>query len=88
MKQMTLVANTPVGVEWNFGFAKNGSTDVGYDITSPHSELSYMYDVSMGLKGYFSAEGVLQPDFGIFGNGTVPAPSPGTPGNGETSAPP
>lgn len=42
----------------------------GFNITSPESELSYMYYVNLGLKGYFSTTGFFQPDYGIFGNGT------------------
>jgi hypothetical protein len=65
-----LAANTPVGADWNYGLSNDGSTDHGYNITSPHSELSYMYYVNLGLKGYYSPAGVYQPDFGIFRNGT------------------
>jgi hypothetical protein len=50
----------------------NGSIDrtYSYNITSPNSELSYMYYVNLGLKGYYSPSGAEQPDFGIFRNGT------------------
>ena len=65
-----LASNTPVGPGWNYGESNDGSTDVGYNIRSPHSELSYMYYVNLGLKGYYDASGVYQPDWGVFGNGT------------------
>ena len=65
-----LASNTPVGAGWDDSYSANGSTDVGFNITSPHSELSYMYYVNLGLKGYYSPTGDYQPDFGIFGDGT------------------
>jgi hypothetical protein len=66
-----LASNTPVnGTSFNYSYAVDGSTDVGYNITSPNSELAYMYNVNLGLKNYYSPANVYQPDFGIFGNGT------------------
>jgi hypothetical protein len=62
------VNGTPPG--WNYSNSPDGTTDVGYNITSPFSELSYMYYVNLGLKGYFSTSGIPQPGWGIFGNGT------------------
>lgn len=64
-----LAANTPVGANWNYNWANNGNSDRGYNITSPNSELAYMYYVNLGLKGMYSASGVYQPDFGVLGNG-------------------
>jgi len=64
-----LASNTPVGAAWNYNYATNGSTDVGYNITSPHSELSYMYYVNLGLHGYYTPAGAYDPTFGIYGNG-------------------
>lgn len=64
-----LASNTPVGADWNYRNSNAGTTDAGYNITSPHSELSYMYYVNLGFKGYYSPTGMRQPDFGIFGNG-------------------
>jgi hypothetical protein len=43
---------------------------LGWNITSPNSELAYMYYVNLGLKGYYSSSGAEQPDHGIFRNGT------------------
>jgi hypothetical protein len=43
----------------------------GWNITSPNSELSYMYYVNLGLKGEFSPSGGAEPpDRGIHRNGT------------------
>ena len=67
-----LASNFAVGGEsgWNEIFSYNGTTDHGYNITSDHSELSYMYYVNLGLKGRVSTSNVGQSDFGVFGNGT------------------
>ncbi len=65
-----LASNTSVGAAWNYNYATNGSTDVGYNITSTHSEFSYMYYVNLGLHGYFTLGGAYDPTWGIFGNGT------------------
>ena len=56
---------------WNYAVSFDGTTDRSYNITSPHSELSYMYYVNLGLKGYYSPAGAYQPDFGGFGDGTI-----------------
>ncbi|MBK7414557.1 MAG: DUF1566 domain-containing protein [Dechloromonas sp.] len=37
---------TPIGANFNYNFSNNGSTDEGYNITSPHSEMAYMYYVN------------------------------------------
>ena len=66
-----LAANTPVGTSWNPSFSTDGSTDFAFNITSQASELSYMYYVNLGLKGYYSPDGAYQPNFGVFGNGTM-----------------
>ena len=65
-----LASNTPVGANWNYNYSPAGTTDDGYNITSPHSELSYMYYVNLGLKGYVNTSGNNQSDYGVFGNGT------------------
>ena len=66
-----LASNTPVnGVAWNYNYADNGSTDFGFNITSPHSELSYMYYINLGLKGAYSPTGSRQLDSGVYGDGT------------------
>jgi len=67
-----LARNSPVsgGSSYNASFSPNGTTDYGYNITSPNSELAYMYYVNLGLNGYRNTSGVVQANFGIFGNGT------------------
>lgn len=67
-----LASNTPVnGTSWNYATTNNGSTDAGYNITSPHSELAYMYYVNLGLTGYYLPNGSYNPGFGVFGNGST-----------------
>jgi len=66
-----LASNSPVnGSSFDYNYAEDGSTDYGYNITSPHSELAYMYHVNLGLKSYYDTTGNIQSDSGIFGNGT------------------
>lgn len=65
-----LASNTPVGSGWSYGYSFNGTTDQGDNITSPHSELAYMYYVNLGLKGDISATGVVQSGYGVMGDGT------------------
>jgi hypothetical protein len=63
-----LASNTPVnGATWNFNYSAAGTTDYGYNIKSPNSELSYMYYVNLGLKGYYSATDAYQADYGVPG---------------------
>lgn len=65
-----LASNTPVGANWNYvGNSFDGTADIGYNITSPNSELSYMFYVNLGLKGMYSATGVYQPDYGVIAGG-------------------
>ncbi|MDP3334068.1 MAG: hypothetical protein Q8Q40_05385 [Methylococcaceae bacterium] len=68
-----LATNTPVsgGTSFDLYFSYNGSTDFSYNITSPHSELAYMYNVNLGLTNAASTTGASQSNFGIFGNGTT-----------------
>lgn len=67
-----LAHNTPVnGTSFDYSVNANGKkTDIGVNITSPNSELSYMYYINLGLKGIYNQAGNYQADFGIFGNGT------------------
>jgi len=61
---------------YNYTYATNGSSDNGFSITSPHSELSYMYYVNLGLKPVFDVNGSFTSDYGIFGNGTYSSTAP------------
>lgn len=66
-----LAASTPVnGTTWDFNVSNNGSTDRSFNITNGASELAYMYYVNLGLKGFVSASGNVQSDWGVYGNGT------------------
>lgn len=66
-----LASNSPVGTDWNYSYSNDGSTDVGPNITSVNSELAYMYYVNLGLHGRYTPDGVYDPTFGIYGDGTV-----------------
>jgi hypothetical protein len=67
-----LAINSPVnGESFNINYASNGSTDNGYNITSPYSDLAYMYYVNLDLKGYSDTAGNAQSNWGIFGNGII-----------------
>jgi hypothetical protein len=59
------------GADWVRVFSYDGSTDIAYNITSPRSELSYMYYVNLGLAGEFNPDGTRRDDWGVFGNGTL-----------------
>jgi hypothetical protein len=56
------------GISFNLSFLPAGTSDYGFNITSPASELSYMYYVNLRLKGYYNTSGQYQPDFGVFGS--------------------
>jgi hypothetical protein len=58
------------GSSFNYYYSATGAADVGYNITSQASQLSYMYYQNLGLKGAVSPSDAIQPDFGVFGNGT------------------
>jgi hypothetical protein len=65
-----LATNTPInGSSFNNNYSPTGTTDQGFNITSPKSELAYMYNVNLGLKDAQSTSGVDQADHGVFGNG-------------------
>lgn len=50
----------PSGQDWNYNFSDDGSTDVGYNINSPRSELAFMYFNNLGLKSWHSPSGAIQ----------------------------
>lgn len=45
------------GTSYNYSVSYDGSTDHGYNITSPNSEMAYMYYVELGNLGYFDTSG-------------------------------
>lgn len=58
------------GDAFNGRFCFDGSSDEGYNVTSPRSELSYMFHVNLGLKSYYSPAGARQDaKCGAAGNG-------------------
>jgi hypothetical protein len=56
---------TPGG---NQGFS---GTDFGWNVDTTGSEMAHMYQDELGLKSYYSASGMIQNDWGIFGNATL-----------------
>lgn len=51
---LTLPVN---GTSYNYTYSYDGSTDVGYNIKSPNSEMAYMFYVEMGNLGYCNTSG-------------------------------
>lgn len=47
------------GQSFNFNQSNDGSTDYGFNITSPSSELAYMFYVNLGNVGYYTTDGAL-----------------------------
>lgn len=47
------------GVSFNGATSYDGSTDAGFNITSPRSELAYMFYVNLGNPGYYSPAGAV-----------------------------
>ena len=64
------------GTAYDTSYSCEGLTDKGYNITSPESELSYMYHVNLGGVSLVSlVDTVCTPDFGAAG---IADPSPFT----------
>jgi hypothetical protein len=47
------------GISFDYSGATNGSSDVGYNITSPQSEMAYMFYVNLSNPGYYTPAGAL-----------------------------
>ena len=47
----------------------NGSTDYGFNITSPESEMAYLYYVELGNKSYYDIYGNVQAGWGLNNKG-------------------
>jgi len=62
----------PLGASFDLSFSNNGTTDRGYGITSPNSEMSYMYYVNLGNLGFCTPDNGdpsscnEQTDWGLF----------------------
>ena len=68
-----LASNSPInGVDFVFSDdSYSGGADQGYNVVSPHSELSYMFYVNLGLHGSYNTDGTPRSDNGVFGNGNL-----------------
>jgi hypothetical protein len=67
----TMVDTGASGCSWT-----NSGSDCGYNVqtvsgSTVYNEIAHMYFNNLGLKSYYSPTGAYQPDFGIFGNGTL-----------------
>lgn len=47
------------GSTFNYNLSYNGSTDVGYNITSPQSEMAHLFYVTLGNPGYNTPAGAV-----------------------------
>lgn len=59
------------GSEFNYEFRLDGSTDEGYNITSPRSEFSYMYYLNLRLDGWWTKDGQHPKTFGVMKSWTA-----------------
>jgi len=57
------------GTAYDLTDKPDGTTDNGWNITSPASELSYMYHVNLGNLSLLDTKGDLQPGFGLNNTG-------------------
>jgi hypothetical protein len=69
-----LPSTAPVnGVSFNYGLSYDGSTDLGWNIISPHSELSYMFYVNLENKGLRDVLGNSQSGEGLIDDPNNPS---------------
>lgn len=62
----------PIGTEFVYQWHYDGTTDEGYNITSTRSELSYMYYVNLGIRGWWTKDGKHPSEgFGVMGKITA-----------------
>lgn len=47
------------GISFNYTYMKDGSTDYGYNIISPQSEMAHLYYVTLGNPGFMTPAGVV-----------------------------
>ena len=66
-----LTRTLPVNnISYNSDLSYDGTTDTGYNITSPNSELSYMFYVNLGNIGYYDTDGIgPQSNYGLKNTG-------------------
>ena len=48
------------GISYDYTQSRDGSTDTGYNITSPNVELSYMFYIELGNQGAFDTAGNIR----------------------------
>lgn len=61
-----LPKNLPINSsDYEYTFSYDGSTDHGYNITSPNCEMAYMFYVNLGNKGYYDSSRNPQADSGV-----------------------
>ena len=58
------------GSNYNTLVSYDGSTDIGFNITSPNSEMAYMYYVELGNLGEYDTSGNPQPGWGLLNTGS------------------
>jgi len=57
------------GTSYNYATTYDGSSDLGYNITNPNSELAYMYYVELGNKGALDTSGTPEDNYGLLNQG-------------------
>jgi hypothetical protein len=57
------------GIAFQYVWSNAGDTDEGVNITSPQSELSHLYLVTLGNKAYYDVAGNVQGDYGLANTG-------------------
>lgn len=57
------------GASFNAAYSTDGSTDSAFNITSTQSELSHLFYVTLGNKGFFDASGQAQSGYGLSNTG-------------------
>jgi hypothetical protein len=57
------------GSSYNYTYSEDGSTDVSFNITSPNSEMAYMFLVELGNLAQYDTEGDLQSGWGLVNTG-------------------
>jgi len=65
------------GSSYNYNLSYDGSTDVGSNITSPNSEMAYMFYVELGNKGFYDTSGNVLPEWGGISNAVWDAANKG-----------
>jgi hypothetical protein len=64
---------------YNYSWSYDGSTDFGFNMTSPNSELAYMYYVNLGNLAYYDTSGNgPQVNWGLKNSGPLFNLEPGT----------